>query len=122
MASINLGRVGFVMRGTYNSSTAYKQLDVVFYNGSSYVAKINCTGIAPGNATAWQELIVVSDAIESVLSASAVRYDVAQTSLTSGDKEQARENIDAASVSDISALQTELSGKITVSGTKMVVH
>ena len=149
MASINLGRVGFVPRGAYNSGTAYKQLDVVYYNGSSYVAKINCTGIAPGNTSAWQELTGISSAVASGVASSAVRYDTAQ-SLTGQQKQTALENIGAAPASSISAiqstvsnlsgrvivaenavsaaegdiadLQTALSGKITVSGTKMIVH
>ena len=75
MASINLGRVGFVLRGTYNASTEYKQLDVVYYNGSSYAAKVNNTGVAPDNASAWQELTGIESAVESGIANSAVRYD-----------------------------------------------
>lgn len=107
MASINLGRVGFVLRGTYNSSTAYKQLDVVYYNGSSYVAKINCTGIAPGNASAWQELTGISSAVESGIAGSAVQYDTVQT-LTGQQKETARNNIGAASAYEVGLIQTNV--------------
>ena len=149
MASINLGRVGFVMRGTYNSSTAYKQLDVVYYNGSSYVAKINNTGIAPNNTSAWQELTGIASAVENGIANSAVRYDTTQN-LTGQEKSMALSNIGAAPASSISSLQstvsnlsgrvivaenavsaaegdiadlqTALNGKITVSGAKMIVH
>lgn len=38
MASINLGRVGFVPKGEYVPATTYVKYDVVSYNGSNYVA------------------------------------------------------------------------------------
>ena len=41
------GRIGFVIRGDYNSVDAYDFLDVVYYNGSSYVAKKNTIGNEP---------------------------------------------------------------------------
>ena len=38
MATVNLGRVGFVPRGAYNAATAYVKMDIVSYNGSNYAA------------------------------------------------------------------------------------
>jgi hypothetical protein len=40
-------------KGSYSSSTAYIEDDVVVYNGSSYIAKGNTTGNAPTNTTYW---------------------------------------------------------------------
>jgi len=40
-------------RGNYSGSTAYVKDDVVFYNGSSYIAKQSSTGNAPTNTTYW---------------------------------------------------------------------
>lgn len=40
-------------RGNYSASTAYVADDVVFYNGSSYIAKQSSTGNAPTNTTYW---------------------------------------------------------------------
>jgi len=40
-------------QGSYSSSTAYIEDDVVVYNGSSYIAKGNTTGNAPTNTTYW---------------------------------------------------------------------
>jgi len=105
MASINLGRVGFVPRGTWSSDATYNPLDVVLYNGTSYVAKTTSTGLAPSTASAaWQELIQLSTAIVSAMNAMAVRYDATQ-SLTSTQKGTGRDNIGAASASDVTSLQ-----------------
>lgn len=41
------GRIGFVIRGDYDSTSTYDFLDVVYYNGSSYVAKKNTIGNEP---------------------------------------------------------------------------
>lgn len=103
MASINLGRVGFVLRGTWSSSTSYHPLDVVLYNGSSYAARIASTGVAPSNGSTWQEFTDISSAVASGISASAVRYDENQ-SLSGAQKTVARENIGAASVAMVDNL------------------
>lgn len=41
------GRIGFVIRGDYDSTATYDFLDIVFYSGSSYVAKKLTTGNEP---------------------------------------------------------------------------
>ena len=38
MATINLGRVGFVPQGEYDPTTPYEKYDTVTYNGNTYVA------------------------------------------------------------------------------------
>jgi hypothetical protein len=53
----NAGRVGFLIKGDYDSSVTYKFLDVVYYEGSSYVAKTQVTGVTPGtDAMSWHLL------------------------------------------------------------------
>lgn len=47
------GRVGYVLRGDYNPSTTYEFLDVVNFNGGSYVARVTTTGHAPTETTYW---------------------------------------------------------------------
>lgn len=47
MGKTNLGRVAFAPRGTYNNETSYKRLDVVEYEGSSYLFLKDSTGITP---------------------------------------------------------------------------
>ena len=52
--STNLGKVATTPRGEYNANTTYLKLDVVTYNGSSYVALKESTGNLPTNTTYWQ--------------------------------------------------------------------
>ena len=47
MAEVNLGRIGFVNKGSWNSSVDYKINDVVKYGGSTYAAKRPNTGVTP---------------------------------------------------------------------------
>ena len=68
MATVNLGRIKFVNRGTYNNGTAYTADDVVIYtdtvgglqNTSAYIATASTTGNAPASGGtvhgSWQVL------------------------------------------------------------------
>lgn len=68
MATIDLGRIKFVNRGTYNNGTAYTADDVVIYtdtvgglqNTSAYIATASTTGNAPASGGSvhgsWQVL------------------------------------------------------------------
>lgn len=57
MATANLGRIGFVNKGTYNSATAYKVNDVVTYNAGTYACIQANTGQAPTNTSYWQNWV-----------------------------------------------------------------
>jgi microcystin-dependent protein len=57
MATVNLGRVGFVNKGTYNGATAYKVNDVVTYNAGTYACIQANTGQAPTNTSYWQNWV-----------------------------------------------------------------
>lgn len=51
------GRIGFLVKGEYQETETYRFLDVVYYNGSSYVAKKDTTGNRPAeNNEYWQIL------------------------------------------------------------------
>ena len=50
MAIYELGKIGLNLRGDYSENASYTRLDVVSYNGSSYVVLDNCTGVAPTDA------------------------------------------------------------------------
>lgn len=54
---ITLGPVGLNPLGEYNSETEYEKLDVVLYQGSSYVALQTVQGIVPTNTEYWQKLV-----------------------------------------------------------------
>lgn len=57
------GRIGFVIRGVYNAVDTYDFLDVVYYNGASYVAKKLTVGNEPEeNNDYWQILVKRADA------------------------------------------------------------
>lgn len=61
------GRIGFVIRGVYNAVNTYDFLDVVYYNGASYVAKKLTAGNEPGeNNDYWQILVKRADADDYV--------------------------------------------------------
>lgn len=50
----DLGKVMIVPKGAYSGATAYTKLDLVSYEGSSYIALQNTTGNLPTNETYWQ--------------------------------------------------------------------
>jgi len=49
MATYTIGQIGLRLRGDYNSSVTYSKLDVVSYNGCSYIASDQSTGVLPTN-------------------------------------------------------------------------
>lgn len=51
---ISAGRVLLIPKGEYDSSETYTMLDMVSYQGSSYIAKGTTTGNLPTNTTYWQ--------------------------------------------------------------------
>lgn len=51
---ISAGRVLIMPKGEYDATATYGMLDLVSYNGSSYVAKKSTTGNLPTNTTYWQ--------------------------------------------------------------------
>ena len=48
-----IGKVSYVHKGIYNSSTTYNRLDVVNYNGSSYVSRTDNNTSSPADTSAW---------------------------------------------------------------------
>ena len=56
MATItqDLGKVAYLSKGAYSSSTQYEKNDVVTYEGSSYVSLQATQGNTPTNTTYWQ--------------------------------------------------------------------
>ena len=58
----DLGKVGIVMKGDYNSANVYEVLDAVSYNGGLYIAKQDTpAGTTPTNTTYWQQAAVPTD-------------------------------------------------------------
>jgi len=57
MTTANLGRIGFVPQGNW-AAGSYKKLDIVRYNGATYVCT-TATTLDPSNSSAWQ--LIASD-------------------------------------------------------------
>lgn len=66
MAITDLGRALILPQGVYNPSKTYYRLDLVTYDGGSYVAKAETQGNLPTNTTYWQ-IIALSGATTSDL-------------------------------------------------------
>ena len=57
MPNTVLGKVSVVPRGDYSASTTYYALDIVGYNGGSYLAMKEVTGVKPSNdGVNWMQL------------------------------------------------------------------
>lgn len=57
MPNTVLGKVSCVPRGDYNAGTTYYALDIVGYEGGSYLAMKEVTGVTPGNdGVNWMQL------------------------------------------------------------------
>ena len=70
MATVNIGRLRFVWKGTYSGATAYVVDDVVYYAGGSYVCIQNTTGNAPSvavNTAYWNVMSVGGTDIASLV-------------------------------------------------------
>ena len=52
--SASAGRIMMIPKGAYDASTTYSILDIVTYQGSSYIAKGTTIGHAPTDTTYWQ--------------------------------------------------------------------
>ena len=59
MALLDLGKIGFMPKGTYNAATTYERLDCVYYNNSYWTSKqSNNVGHAPAADSEWWEICV----------------------------------------------------------------
>ena len=70
METVNLGRVGMVLRGEYNAVTQYRKLDVVTFEGSAYAAKRDTKGDLPTNKVYWQQITLGNKELVTVYAAS----------------------------------------------------
>lgn len=54
MATKILGKVAITPKGEYNNATTYQNLDLITYQGGSYLALKETTGNLPTNNEYWQ--------------------------------------------------------------------
>lgn len=85
MASVNLGRVGIVLRGDWSATTNYVPLDVVTYNGNSFAAKAASINTLPTNTTYWQPLAQNSEYIAQMEEYLAQAQEYAETAEESSE-------------------------------------
>lgn len=52
------GRILIMPKGDYDATAQYEMLDLVRYNGTSWLAKKECKGVTPTNANSeyWQNM------------------------------------------------------------------
>ena len=89
MAQITIGRILPIFKGDWSSSVTYTKLDIVYYNGSSYVAKQTSTG---------QEPVLPSDYWMMV--AKGLKWDT----MTPSEKQEIINSVTAVLQDDIDAL------------------
>jgi hypothetical protein len=81
--SYNLGRILPKFKGNYTAETEYNYLDIVYYNGSSYVAKQTTTGNVPTNTTYW-DIVAAAGQMSGTLTADQITAIVTQVLATAG--------------------------------------
>ena len=62
------GKIGFAIKGDFDSETQYERLDVVYYQNISYVAKTNTIHNLPTDNTFWQVLYDFNLNVDNTLS------------------------------------------------------
>lgn len=62
------GRILIMPKGNYDSSATYEMLDMVHYNGTSWLAKKTAKGIEPSEANNeyWQIVFDASPLLEEI--------------------------------------------------------
>lgn len=64
----DIGRIMPLPKGEYNESIKYDILDIVSYNGESYISRKQNNGYAPDeNSDYWMKLIDKQEIINAVL-------------------------------------------------------
>lgn len=76
------GRVGYADKGNYSPTETYDYLDVVYYNGSSYVAKKLTTGNTPEADSEYWHVFATGSAITGVKGNNESTYRTGQVNLT----------------------------------------
>ena len=70
------GRILIMPKGEYDSSITYEMLDLVKYNGTSWLAKKESVGIEPtnNNSEYWQNMFEAEAFIEATIEAKVAEY------------------------------------------------
>ena len=88
------GRIGFLVKGTYDNTATYDFLDVVYYNNATYVAKKLTVGNKPQSSNEfWQ---VLMDKNEDSVTAEHVIYDNENSGLQATNTQEAIDEVNSA--------------------------
>ena len=114
MATQSAGRVLIIPKGDYSETTMYSALDLVLYNGSSWICKKLCTGQEPttDNTDYWQEFANITEITEAV----AQTREYSESAETSA--ESASSSASSASTSATNAMSSALSASSNASNAK----
>ena len=52
----SVGRILILPKGPWNNETDYEMLDLVYYGGTSWLAKKNSKGVTPVDGEYWQKV------------------------------------------------------------------
>ena len=63
--TVDIGRVGMLYKGEWDSDTTYERLDVVSHDGSSYIVTAAVVGMEPPNDSFYAEIARVGDTGET---------------------------------------------------------
>ena len=80
------GRVGFIIRGDYSATETYDFLDVVYYNGSSYVAKKLTTGNTPQASDDYWQVMANANSTDISDETPTFTESTTRTNINSGEK------------------------------------
>ena len=105
MTQVNLGRIVIIPQGTWTAGT-YKALDLVRYNGKSYIAKTTTTA-TPTNTTYWD--LIVQDGADGATGATGATGNTGATGAAGADG--------TGTVNSITAGTGLSGGTITTTGT-----
>lgn len=97
MPTINLGRVGFVQKGTYNSSTPYKVNDVVTDDGQVFACIVANTGEALTDTIYWSPWVSVQGIINDTVPLETKAYSGYKTQQLHDSQAEALANLASAS-------------------------
>lgn len=78
------GRVGFVPKNNYNAGTTYDYLDIVYFEGSSYVAKKVTAGNTPAEDNEYWHIFAAGAQPAGPNTPGTVKPDGTTTQVTSG--------------------------------------
>lgn len=107
----DIGKIGMVLKGTYDNDTAYEVLDIVTTDGASYVAKKNTTGNAPSENSEYWQLIARSGTLSSLDTELDTTSNNAVSNKAIAEKFEAIEG-------DIAGLDERVEGSLTANSIK----